>query len=92
MAEDSANYSFNKSHSIAYATLAAWTTYLKFNYPMEFFLSLLKMTKFEPAPHEEISKIIGTNKAARVTTVKPSGTSSLVLGTSSGIHAWHGDY
>jgi len=35
---------------------------------------------------------IGINKAARVTTVKPSGTSSLVLGTSSGIHAWHNDY
>ena len=41
---------------------------------------------------EEIAKIIGVNKAARVTTVKPSGTSSLVLGTSSGIHAWHNDY
>ena len=40
----------------------------------------------------EIAKIIGINKAARVTTVKPSGTSSLVLGTSSGIHAWHNDY
>ena len=40
----------------------------------------------------EIAKIIGVNKAARVTTVKPSGTSSLVLGTSSGIHAWHNDY
>ncbi len=39
-----------------------------------------------------ISKIIGINKAARVTTVKPSGTSSLVLGTSSGIHAWHNDF
>ena len=57
VAEDSANYSFNKSHSIAYATLAAWTTYLKFKYPREFFLSLLKMTQFEPAPHEEIAKI-----------------------------------
>ena len=57
VAEDSANYSFNKSHSIAYATLAAWTTYLKFKYPKEFFLSLLKMTQFEPAPHEEIAKI-----------------------------------
>ena len=42
--------------------------------------------------NEEISKIIGVNKAARVTTVKPSGTSSLVLGTSSGIHAWHNDF
>ena len=39
-----------------------------------------------------IAEIIGINKAARVTTVKPSGTSSLVLGTSSGIHAWHNDY
>ena len=57
VAEDSANYSFNKSHSIAYATLAAWTTYLKFNYPQDFFLSLLKMTKFEPSPQEEINNI-----------------------------------
>jgi ribonucleoside-diphosphate reductase alpha chain len=39
-----------------------------------------------------IAEVIGVNKAARVTTVKPSGTSSLVLGTSSGIHAWHNDY
>ena len=42
--------------------------------------------------NEDIAKIIGVNKAARVTTVKPSGTSSLVLGTSSGIHAWHNDF
>jgi ribonucleoside-diphosphate reductase alpha chain len=40
----------------------------------------------------EVAEKIGVNKAARVTTVKPSGTSSLVLGTSSGIHAWHNDY
>jgi len=39
-----------------------------------------------------VAEIIGINKAARVTTVKPSGTSSLVLGTSSGIHAWHNDF
>jgi ribonucleoside-triphosphate reductase len=35
---------------------------------------------------------IGINPAARITTVKPSGTSSLVLGTSSGVHAWHDEY
>ncbi|NDG52715.1 MAG: DNA polymerase III subunit alpha [Flavobacteriia bacterium] len=57
VAEDSANYSFNKSHSISYSILAAWTTYLKFKYPQDFFLSLLKMTKFEPSPQEEINKI-----------------------------------
>ena len=39
-----------------------------------------------------VAGLIGINKAARVTTVKPSGTSSLVLGTSSGVHAWHNDY
>lgn len=39
-----------------------------------------------------IAKLIGINKSSRCTTVKPSGTSSLVLGTSSGIHAWHNDY
>ena len=55
--EDSANYSFNKSHSIAYAALAACTIYLKFNYPKEFFLSLLKMTRHEPDSIGEISKI-----------------------------------
>ena len=55
--EDSANYSFNKSHSIAYAALAATTAYLKFNHPKEFFLALLQMTKFEPDPITEISKI-----------------------------------
>ncbi len=55
--EDSANYSFNKSHSLAYACLAASTIYLKFKYPKEFFLALLKMTRHEPDPVKEISKI-----------------------------------
>lgn len=57
VAEDSANYSFNKSHSISYAILAAITTYLKFKHPKEFFLSLLKMTKHEPDSHAEIALI-----------------------------------
>ena len=39
-----------------------------------------------------VAKLIGINKAARTTCVKPAGTTSLVLGTSSGIHAWHNDY
>lgn len=42
--------------------------------------------------NERIAKLIGINKAARTTCIKPSGTSSLVLGTSSGIHAWHAPY
>jgi len=42
--------------------------------------------------NSNISAIIGINEAARITCVKPSGTTSLVLGTSSGIHAWHAPY
>lgn len=47
----------SNSHSIAYASLSAITVYLKFKYPQQFFLSLLKMTRHEPDPTEEISKI-----------------------------------
>tara|TARA_R110000765_G_scaffold296680_3_gene391827 strand:- start:1458 stop:3362 length:1905 start_codon:yes stop_codon:yes gene_type:complete len=39
-----------------------------------------------------VSKLIDINQSARCTTVKPAGTTSLTLGTSSGIHAWHNDY
>ena len=42
--------------------------------------------------NRDISALIGTNEAARITCIKPSGTTSLVLGTASGIHAWHNDY
>jgi len=39
-----------------------------------------------------VAKLININESARMTTVKPAGTTSLALGTSSGIHAWHNDY
>ena len=42
--------------------------------------------------NSRVAKLIGIKKAARTTCVKPAGTTSLTLGTSSGIHAWHNDY
>ena len=39
--------------------------------------------------NKEMSKKIGINQAARVTCLKPEGTSSSMLGTSSGIHPHH---
>lgn len=42
--------------------------------------------------NKRVAKLIGINPAARTTCVKPAGTTSLVLGSSSGIHAWHDQY
>ncbi len=41
------------------------------------------------AVNVSVAESIGINPAARVGTVKPAGTTSCVVGTSSGIHAWH---
>jgi ribonucleoside-diphosphate reductase alpha chain len=53
---------------------------------------LKKAADLAKEENARVAELIGVNKAARVTTVKPSGTSSLVLGTASGIHAWHNDF
>ena len=42
--------------------------------------------------NDTIAKQIGINPSMRMTCIKPAGTTSLVLGTSSGIHAYHNDY
>lgn len=53
---------------------------------------LLEAAKHVKSENARLATLIGINKAARTTTVKPSGTSSCVLGTSSGIHAWFAKY
>lgn len=55
-------------------------------------LDLKEASNIVKEENARIASLIGTNPAARCTTVKPEGTSSLVLGTSSGIHAWHNEY
>jgi ribonucleoside-diphosphate reductase alpha chain len=55
-------------------------------------LDLKKAALIVKETNAAVAKAIGINAAARCTTIKPSGTSSLVLGTSSGIHAWHSEY
>lgn len=57
IAEDSANYSFNRSHSICYSVLSMWTLHMKTYYPLEFFTALLRNSKFEQDPFERISKV-----------------------------------
>jgi ribonucleoside-triphosphate reductase len=55
-------------------------------------LDMKKAANIVKRENTRVAKLIGINKAARTTCVKPAGTTSLVLGTSSGIHAWHNDY
>ena len=55
-------------------------------------INLKQGAKIAKEENARVAALLGINKAARTTTVKPSGTSSLVLGCSSGIHAWHDNY
>ena len=54
--------------------------------------NMKESAKIVKEENERVALLIGINKSARTTTVKPAGTTSLTLGTSSGIHAWHNDY
>ena len=55
-------------------------------------LDMKEGAKIVKEENARVADIIGINAAARTTCVKPAGTTSLTLGTSSGIHAWHNDY
>ena len=55
-------------------------------------LDMTSAAKVVKAENKRVSSLIGIKSAARTTCVKPAGTTSLTLGTSSGIHAWHNDH
>lgn len=55
-------------------------------------LDMKKAAEVVKEENARVAELIGIKPAARCTTTKPAGTTSLVLGTSSGIHAWHNDY
>jgi len=52
-------------------------------------LDLAEAAEIVKEVNSDIAGLLGINRAARTTLIKPSGTTSLVLGSSSGIHAWH---
>ena len=55
-------------------------------------LDMTSAAKLVKEENQRVADLIGVRPAARSTTVKPAGTTSLVLGCSSGIHAYHNDY
>lgn len=40
-------WAFNKSHSVSYGIISYWTMWLKVNYPMEFYSSIMELTEKE---------------------------------------------
>jgi ribonucleoside-diphosphate reductase alpha chain len=42
--------------------------------------------------NKRIAALIGIKQAKRITTIKPAGTTSTVLGCSSGVHSWHNTF
>lgn len=73
---DSADYLFCLSHSVCYAFLGAICCFLKVNYPQQFFISLLKMSQFEPKPQEEIRSIAAELNKFNVNLLPPDLASS----------------
>ena len=55
-------------------------------------LDMKQAAKVVKEVNAKTAEQIGIKPAARCTTVKPAGTTSLTLGTSSGIHAWHNEH
>jgi ribonucleoside-triphosphate reductase len=55
-------------------------------------LDMKSAAKAVKEENKRVAGLIGIKQASRTTCVKPAGTTSLTLGTSSGVHAWHNDY
>ena len=55
-------------------------------------LDMKKAANAVKKENRRVAALIGVRPASRTTCVKPAGTTSLTLGTSSGIHAWHNDF
>lgn len=53
----SSDYLFNENHCLSYSYMTAINTYLKANYPKQFYLSLLDMAKNEPNSRDVFGQI-----------------------------------
>jgi len=54
--------------------------------------NLAQLAQFAKEVNVSFAEKIDINPSARITCIKPAGTTSLTLGTSSGVHAWHDEY
>lgn len=75
--EASSMYSFNKSHSVAYAFLGYWTAYLKFNHPIEFYAAWLTVLCGEADKSGKIAEAVYDARAHGVEVLPPCALRSL---------------
>jgi DNA polymerase III alpha subunit len=76
IANASAKYQFNASHSLSYSYTTALTVYLKYKYPVHFYLSCLKHAGQAQNPIEEIRSIAGELSSFNIKLLGPHLTKS----------------
>jgi DNA polymerase-3 subunit alpha len=74
--DDSSKYSFNLAHSISTSYITALTVYLKYKYPLQFYLACLKNVEKSPNPIEEIQIIAGELEYFNIKLLAPHLTKS----------------
>jgi DNA polymerase III alpha subunit len=69
--EKSQRYSFNKSHSVAYAVNGYISAYAKAHFMKEFFTSYLVYSENEAKPSEEVKEVVSNAKRSSVDVYPP---------------------
>jgi DNA polymerase III alpha subunit len=72
--EKSSRYSFNKSHSVAYAMCSYWSAYYKAHHTNEFFISYLYYANEKQDTHEEVYELVSEAKLFDIETKTPTIT------------------
>jgi DNA polymerase-3 subunit alpha len=72
MIRKSERYSFNKSHSVAYAYIGYWTAYLKSHFPLLFYSEWLSYAKHKLDGKTEIKDLIRDGKNFNIKVNNPS--------------------
>lgn len=74
--DDSSKYSFNASHSLSTSYISALTVYLKYKYPLQFYLACLKNVNKFQNPIDEIKAIAGELQYFNIKLLSPHLTKS----------------
>jgi DNA polymerase III alpha subunit len=69
--EKASGYLFNKSHAVAYATIAFKTAYAKCHYPTQFYAAMLKYADKKTDTYEEMLALVNDAKLFAIRIIPP---------------------